>query len=473
MTIPNNTVVVPGARPRLADRVAPEPAAPLELPLPPSGRMAVGSGRVYRLLQVVGQGGFGTVYRAQMEGGAGFVRQVAVKVLNPGTDEQGELGRRLRDEARMLGLLRHRAVVQVDDLVVIDGRPAVVMEYVEGADLGRLMEGGPLPTRIVCEVGQEVAAALQAAHESMDPVRGQPLRIVHRDIKPANIRITDCGEVKVLDFGVARAEFDQREALTRSLAFGSVGYLAPERHDGVELPAADIYSLGVVLYRALSGSSFGQLSVHPGRHDAGVEAALQTLPEQPRGLVDLLRRMLAYEHELRPTGSEVRKELRALVTGGQGPWLADWAADAVHAANRRPDRRAREDSLAVDFPSPDPASWSGPSGPTVDPTPPQPLRADEPRDSEPPRGARLRASAPRAAAAPRAAGERGVEGFWSPVALVMVGFVLLMVAWHEVRGVWPWRDRGVIEDIRAGTFLPADLSARAADALGLHRGGAR
>ena len=144
---------------------------------------------------------------------------------------------------------------------------AVVKEYVEGFDHRQLLKTQPIPLRPALEIAGEAAAALRTAHEAVDPDRGTPLKIVHRDIKPANIKVTPAGEVKVLDFGIARAAFVERETLTRdSISFGSMGYLAPERYDGIDVPASDVYSLGIVLYEIVTGEAVGQLSVHPERH---------------------------------------------------------------------------------------------------------------------------------------------------------------------------------------------------------------
>ena len=290
-------------------------------------------GRSYRLISVLGGGGFGSVFRGELVGASGFSKQVAIKLLNEEASKVQDFKARLRDEARLLALLRHRAIVHVEDLVRIEGRWAVVMEFVEGVDLKDLMALGPMPARPLCELISEVASALQVAHEAMDPRTGQPLEIVHRDIKPANIRVTVKGEVKVLDFGVARAAFDEREAETRSLAFGSMGYLAPERFDGRDSPSSDLYALAVVVIEALLGRHLGQLSVNPRSHDDTVDAWL----EETEGVVGeafaeiglpLLKRMLAYEAEERPHTQEVSETFQDLILEVSGPWLKRWMQSA-------------------------------------------------------------------------------------------------------------------------------------------------
>lgn len=114
-------------------------------------------GRQYKVLGAVGRGGFGTVYRAELSGEGGFSKVVALKVLNPDMEEVGEMAVRLRDEARVLGLLQHRAIVQVDGLVRLSGRWTVVMEYVEGADLKQVIaSAGKIPPTVALTILEDV-----------------------------------------------------------------------------------------------------------------------------------------------------------------------------------------------------------------------------------------------------------------------------------------------------------------------------
>ena len=144
--------------------------------------------------EVLGQGGFGTVYRADLIGEDGFQKEVALKLLTRAGPDRAQLTERLRDEARMLGLVRHRALVGVDALIRLDGHPCIVMERVDGVSLDDLLEHtGPLPPGAALEVAAEIAAALHAAwHTEVD---GRPLRLLHRDVKPANVLLGPTGDM--------------------------------------------------------------------------------------------------------------------------------------------------------------------------------------------------------------------------------------------------------------------------------------
>jgi len=309
-----------------------------------------GESRRYRVIEAVGRGGFGTVYKAALLGPGGFRKTVALKVLNPEVAENPEISARLRDEARMLGLLQHRAVVRVDGLQRLGDRWAVVMEFVEGVDLKRLLkETGPLPVGAALEIIGELASALDGAYTT-EVESGPPLRLLHRDVKPSNIRLTRNGEVKVLDFGVARAEFAERESTTESLFFGSLAYMAPERLDGIDTHKGDVYGCGAVLYELLVGEPLGRTSGNRERHDARLGEALARLwavvPDE--AVYRTVGACLAYDAADRPDARSLARHVRSIRKERAGAWLQDWAQQTVPTVSPlRPDTAADDLSGSI------------------------------------------------------------------------------------------------------------------------------
>jgi hypothetical protein len=287
------------------------------------GGVLPGDARRYRIIGVLGRGGFGVVYKARMEGPEGFVKDVAIKILTV-QDPNAETIARFRDEARILGRLHDRAIVGVDPPVRLDNRWALVMDYVEGADCRRLLkEHVQLPPTVAFEIVQEVARAL----DTLWSYRGdanEPLRLLHRDLKPGNLQITQYGTVKVLDFGVARAEFDNREMMTTNNIGGTIGYIAPERLQGIDGPAGDVWSLGVVLEELVSGRRTAI-----GGDDEDDPASGVPITPAYAAAIDLARRMRATSPADRPDAAEVEEECRHLARSHLGPTLREWARTHV------------------------------------------------------------------------------------------------------------------------------------------------
>jgi hypothetical protein len=313
------------------------------------------AGRQFRFIRPIASGGFGTVYLAKEEHADGFSRLVAIKLLNAQWCDSEELSGRLRDEARLLGILRHRNIVDVYDLTSLDGRPAVVMEYLEAVDTRFLMKhctgmGVRIPARVGLEIVAAVAHALDAAY-NRPPIKGEkPLRVIHRDIKPSNIMLDAHGLPKVLDFGVAQSEVASREANTQELQFGSVDYMAPERlFFEPETPASDVYSLAATLFELLAFERLGKAAGRASKHDAHLanrmsflRGAVDAKPEVAAGLEALLLQALHFEHEQRPDAATFCQDARQLARRIEGLDMAMWAESHVGAAVEASQGRAND-----------------------------------------------------------------------------------------------------------------------------------
>ncbi|MCB9793173.1 MAG: serine/threonine protein kinase [Alphaproteobacteria bacterium] len=289
-----------------------------------------------QLLERLGAGAHGEVYRAHRVDAQGFTRVVAVKLLHAGLDPAlaEELQRRLRDEARLLSLLRHPVFVTVEDLLIHEGRWAIVMEYVPGVDLSGLLKESPVPEAQALRIVAEVAEALERAWHTPGEA-GQPLRLVHRDIKPGNIRVTRDGQVKLLDFGIARGEFESRETQTRVFSnLGSFGYMSPQQLRGQTGPEHDVYALGVVLGELMLGRYLHELRglgreecLDPAHLEGIVHEILEALEERKisRDAARLVARCLRYAPEERPAASELARLARRCARRQSTEPLNRWA----------------------------------------------------------------------------------------------------------------------------------------------------
>ena len=267
----------------------------------------------YRILNRVGQGGMGTVYKALH---VAFDELRALKVINPGMMNDELFVKRFQHEAVITRKLQHPNAVRVEDIdEAEDGRPFIVMEYIEGQSLKKLIqEQGALPVPRVCSIVKQVAAALEASHQ---------LGMVHRDVKPENIVLieTSPGEqVKVLDFGIAKIK-EARAKETSSMTLTGTGvvigtpqYMSPEQamgKRGDQLDGrSDIYSLGIVMYQMLTG----ELPYKADTTMAMLLAHLQTPPTPIRQLrpelqiseavAGVVMRTLEKSPEMRPSSAQ-------------------------------------------------------------------------------------------------------------------------------------------------------------------------
>ena len=265
----------------------------------------------YRLDKIVGRGGMSTVYRAR---DLSLERDVAIKVFTDGAADDATTSRR-QDEMLLLARLDHPGLVTLFDCITGPRESTVlVMQYIDGDDLRKVLVNGPLPATTVADLGAGLADAL-----SYLAAEG----VVHRDVKPANVLLpTRSGDsrprAKLADFGIARL-VDATSVTAAGTVIGTMSYLSPEQALGRPVgPATDVYSLGLVLIESLSGER-----CFPGTGAESIAARVSGDPEIPASLgtrwVDLLQRMTAREPEQRITAEEAAQSLRSLAAADPAP----------------------------------------------------------------------------------------------------------------------------------------------------------
>ncbi|MHA7627300.1 serine/threonine protein kinase [Corallococcus sp. M7] len=211
----------------------------------------------YELVHLLGQGGMGEVYLAKLSGAAGFEKPCIVKTILPGLVKDRQFLDRFHHEAKVLVHLVHSSIAQVYDMGEADGTYYMALEYVAGVDLGYLLEqarvqGRAVPAPVALYIGQRMAEGLGYAHRKTG-TDGEPLGIVHRDVSPHNVMVSYEGEVKVIDFGLAKSTARSKYTLP-STVMGKLGYMSPEQVRAEPLDhRSDIYSCAVVVWEMLAG----------------------------------------------------------------------------------------------------------------------------------------------------------------------------------------------------------------------------
>jgi serine/threonine-protein kinase len=268
----------------------------------------------YRLLAELGRGGMADVHLAVSVGPAGFSKLQVIKRLRPGMTDEAEMRHMMLDEARLAARLNHKNIVQTNEVGIVDEQYFLAMEYLDGQPYHRILKRAtqlrrsiPLPfaVKILCEV----LSGLHYAHECRD-YDGVPLGVVHRDVSPQNLFVTYDGQVKVVDFGIAKSTGRLVETQT-GIIRGKLTYMAPEQAFANSVDRrADIFSVGVLLWEALAGERlWGQMS------DPEIVARLMqeippvttVRPDAPADLVEVCSRALSRNPEKRPaTAAEMR-----------------------------------------------------------------------------------------------------------------------------------------------------------------------
>lgn len=257
----------------------------------------------YEALKELGRGGMGVVYLALAKGPKGFSKLVVLKMMRRDMVGEAEAHRMFLQEARISARLTHPNIVQVHEICEHDGVPTMVMEYLEGKPLSAVLRGDgvPAPRSLLLFTLTKVLAGLHAAHDLRD-YDGSPLNLVHRDISPHNVFVLFDGQIKVLDFGIAKAAGSEVETRTGATK-GKIRYMSPEQF--LHLPADrrdDVFTVGVTLWEILAGKRFwGDASDDEviSRLVARRLPALPPDPAVPADLAAICGRAIAAEREER------------------------------------------------------------------------------------------------------------------------------------------------------------------------------
>ncbi len=261
----------------------------------------------YRVTERLESGGMAEVFRGEAVSVAGFKKQVAIKRVLPHLASNEKFIRMFLDEARLSARLSHANIVQVFDIGRVENTYFIVMEFIDGVNLKHLIENirhkkQPFPMALACHIAIKVCEGLQYAHNLHDS-DGQHLHVVHRDISPPNVLISRQGEVKIVDFGLAKAAHSV-EKTEPGVVKGKFSYLAPETAMGQEAdPQADIFAVGIMLWEMLAGRKLFQGETDFQTVKLVQQAAIPSLrslnPAVPQELEDLIGVALAKDKKAR------------------------------------------------------------------------------------------------------------------------------------------------------------------------------
>jgi TonB family protein len=333
---PAPVVAKPAPRP-----ATPVPAAPAPVPTvaAPAARAKVGGGTGsfgrYQLLEKIAAGGMAEVYKARMRGEEGFEKIVAIKRILPHMADNDDFITMFIDEAKLAAQLTHNNIIHIYDLGKEDAYHYIAMEYVEGKDLRSILKtafekGYPLPVELALFIASKVANALDYAHRRMG-MDGKELNLVHRDVSPQNVLISFEGDIKLCDFGIAKAATKVQQTQAGALK-GKLQYMSPEQAWGKKVDRrTDIFSLGVVLFEMLTGdrlfSGDTDLTILEQVRDARSEPPSVKNPDVPKKVDQIVLKALAKNPQDRyQNASEMEKDINSVLYSFQpAPGPADLA----------------------------------------------------------------------------------------------------------------------------------------------------
>ncbi len=258
----------------------------------------------YQLLDKIATGGMAELYRAKLTRAEGFEKLIAIKKILPHLSCEGELVKAFVDEAKLAALLQHENIVQIYDFGNLEGEYFIAMEFLFGKDLRSIIckadeRNMSIGFENTLYLVSQICAGLDYSHNLRD-LQGKPLNIIHRDINPQNIFITYEGQVKLIDYGIAKAA-SHNTTTHEGLIKGKLAYMSPEQANGEVIDhRSDIFSTGIILYELLANRRMFEgeaLQVYPKVRDAQYEPPENVISDVPTKFYDLLNRALAKERQ--------------------------------------------------------------------------------------------------------------------------------------------------------------------------------
>ena len=278
----------------------------------------------YELIKRIGIGGMAEIYLAKTTGIGGFEKYLALKVIHPRFVEDQDFIDMLIDEAKISVQLNHVNVAQIFDLGCIDNMYFIAMEFVDGKDVYQLMvhcaeQNISIPFDVIAFIGKEMASGLHYAHHKSDNY-GRPLNLVHRDVSPQNVLLSYEGQVKLVDFGIAKAS-QRRQQTESGVIKGKFHYMSPEQAWGDDLDGrSDVFSCGICLYEMVTGEMLYNeerpLVLLDRVRRAVVPSISERRPEIPAELENIISKSLSRDREDRfSSAGELQAALSAFLYG--------------------------------------------------------------------------------------------------------------------------------------------------------------
>ena len=273
----------------------------------------------YDLIEKIGAGGMAEIYKSRYAGIDGFEKILVVKKILPTFADNTAFIKMLINEAKLSSNLIHANIVQIYELGEIDDQYYIAMEFVDGQDLLKVMSHASklklrIPLHIIFYLLSEVSKGLNFAHAACDN-EGNNLNIIHRDVSPSNVIISHRGEVKIMDFGVARANMDKADSTRAGTLKGKLGYMSPEQVTGKQIDnRSDIFSLGIVFFELLTLKRMflgkTDLDTMLNIRDADLEKKFRKYTFISEGVKPILRKILNKNREKRfQTAQEVQEAI--------------------------------------------------------------------------------------------------------------------------------------------------------------------